>query len=118
MSVSVNKVIIAGRVGAEPEKIATKSNQPMVKISVATEDAFREKDIWHKVIVWGSSATFTSAYVSKGDLVYVEGKLSKREYQNKKGDKVFATEIHSFKLLQLSRAKDAKSLSEHDKVPF
>jgi single-strand DNA-binding protein len=97
---SVNKVIIVGRLGRDPEIRATSSGQQVANFSVATDESYKDKDgnkvercEWHSVVVWGKQAEFCGNYLSKGRLVYVEGKLETRKWQDKDGADKYTTEI-------------------------
>jgi single-strand DNA-binding protein len=101
---SVNKVIIIGRLGADPELKHTQSNRAVCNLSVAT-DEYGGKDKekrteWHRVTVWGEQAESCAKYLTKGREVYVEGRLQTRSYE-KDGQKHYATDIvaHDVKFL-------------------
>lgn len=97
---SVNKVILIGRLGADPELKYTTANRPVANLSIATNEVFKdkagqrtEKVEWHKIVVWGEQAETCSKYLSKGRSVFVEGKLQTRSYDDKQGAKRSTTEI-------------------------
>lgn len=94
---SVNKVILLGRVGKQPEK-KNQDNAP-ANFPLATHEVWRGKDgakqedlQWHNVVVWGPQADNVMRFVNKGDLVYVEGKLQTEAYE-KNGEKRFTTKV-------------------------
>jgi len=97
----VNKVIILGRLGQDPELKHTPSGQPVCKFSVATSESFVGKDgqkqettEWHNIVVWGKPAENCSKFLARGRQVYLEGKLATRSWDDKQsGQKRFATEI-------------------------
>jgi len=96
---SVNKVIIVGNLGADPELKYTPSSRPLCNLRIATTDVFKdksgqrqEKTEWHRVTVWGDTAENCNKYLSKGRSVYVEGRLQTRSY-DKEGQKHYATDI-------------------------
>jgi single-strand DNA-binding protein len=96
---SVNKVILIGNLGADPELKYTPSSRPLCNLRVATTEVFKdkagvrqEKTEWHRVTVWGDQAENCSKYLSKGRSVYIEGKLQTRTY-DKEGQKHYATDV-------------------------
>ncbi|MBN2281454.1 MAG: single-stranded DNA-binding protein [Candidatus Marinimicrobia bacterium] len=97
---SVNKVILVGRLGKDPDVRYTSSGDAVAEISVATSERFKnqqgeftDRTEWHKCIVWRNTAEFVKKYMTKGQLVYVEGKLQTRKWQDKEGNNRYATEI-------------------------
>jgi single-strand DNA-binding protein len=97
---SVNKVILVGNLGSDPELKYTPSNRPVCNLSVATNEVWKdkngqkqEKTEWHRVNVWGEQAEHCSKYLSKGRMVYVEGRLQTRSWDDKEGKKRYSTEI-------------------------
>jgi single-strand DNA-binding protein len=96
---SVNKVILVGNLGADPELKYTPSSRPLCNLRIATTDVFKDKSgqrqertEWHRVTVWGDTAENCNKYLSKGRSVYVEGRLQTRSY-DKEGQKHYATDI-------------------------
>jgi single-strand DNA-binding protein len=96
---SVNKVILIGNLGADPELKYTPSSRPLCNLRIATTDVFKDKSgqrqertEWHRVTVWGDQAENCNKYLSKGRSVYVEGRLQTRSY-DKDGQKHYATDI-------------------------
>lgn len=97
---SVNKVIIIGNLGADPEKRVTGSGQTVATLNVATNEKWtdkggqkQERTEWHRVVVWGAQADNCAQYLSKGKQVYVEGRLQTRQWDDKEGKKRYTTEI-------------------------
>jgi single-strand DNA-binding protein len=97
---SVNKVILVGNLGADPELKYTPSNRPVCHLSIATNEVWKdksgqkqEKTEWHRVNVWGESAEHCSKYLAKGRTVYVEGRLQTRSWDDKDGKKRYTTEV-------------------------
>jgi single-strand DNA-binding protein len=98
---SVNKVILVGNLGRDPEVRATPSGQSVCSFSIATTERFtdragqqREQTEWHNVVAWGRQADTCGQYLKKGRQVYVEGKLTTRQYEAKDGTgKRYRTEI-------------------------
>ncbi len=101
MAGSVNKVILIGNLGADPELKYTPTNRPLCNLSVATSETFKDKigdkqerTEWHKVTVWGDQAESCSKYLTKGRQVYIEGKLQTRSWDDKAdGKKRYSTEV-------------------------
>lgn len=89
---SVNKVILIGNLGADPELRTTQGGQSVASLRIATTDAWtdkgggrQERTEWHAVTVWGKTAENCGKFLAKGRQVYVEGRLQSREYQDKEG---------------------------------
>jgi single-strand DNA-binding protein len=108
---SVNKVILIGNLGADPELKYTPSNRPVCNLSVATNEVFKDKagqrqerTEWHRVTVWGEQAEHCSKYLSKGRSVYVEGRLQTRSWDDKEGKKRYSTDIVADRVVFLSGA--------------
>lgn len=98
---SVNKVILVGNLGADPELRYTPTSQPVCSLRVATTERFQsktkgqqEKTEWHRVSVWGKQGEACAQHLSKGRQVYVEGRLETRSYE-KDGQKHYSTEINA-----------------------
>jgi single-strand DNA-binding protein len=96
---SINKVILIGNLGADPELKYTPSSRALCNLRIATTEVFKDKSgqkqertEWHRVTVWGDQAENCSKYLSKGRSVYVEGKLQTRSYE-KEGQKHYATDV-------------------------
>lgn len=95
----VNKVILVGRLGQEPEIRSTASGQQVCTLSIATSESWtkdgnrEERTEWHRVVLWGRQAELAHKYLKKGRLVYIEGKLQTRSWQDQQGQKRYTTEI-------------------------
>jgi len=96
---SVNKVILVGNLGADPELKYTPSSRAVCNLRIATTEVFKdkggqrqEKTEWHRVTVWGDQAENCSKYLAKGRSVYIEGRLQTRSY-DKDGQKHYATDV-------------------------
>ena len=97
---SVNKVILIGNLGRDPELRYTKSGQAVANFSIATnekwtdkEGARQERTEWHRIVAWGKTGELCSQYLAKGRSAYIEGRLQTREYEDKEGIKRYTTEI-------------------------
>src|SRR6202007_3346888 len=105
---SVNKVILVGRLGRDPETRFTGGGQAVANFSLATDETYKDKNgerqkrtEWHKITVWGKQAEIAQQYLKKGSLLYVEGRIQTREWQEKEGQKRTSFEIvaNNFRML-------------------
>lgn len=106
----LNKVMLIGRLGANPELRYTQSGVPVANLNVATNDSYTDKDgnrqertEWHRVIVFQKQAENCSTYLSKGSLVYIEGALQTRKWQDQQGQDRYTTEVKAQKVTFLDR---------------
>lgn len=97
---SVNKVILIGRLGQNPEVRYTPSGAAVANFSVATNEVWndkagqkQERTEWHKVVVWGKQAELAGQYLAKGRQVYLEGRLQTRQWQDKDNQTRYTTEV-------------------------
>jgi single-strand DNA-binding protein len=91
---SANKVILVGRLGRDPETRFTSGGQAVANFSLATDESYRDRNgerqkrtEWHKIVVWGKQAEIAQQYLKKGSLVFIEGRIQSREWQDKEGQK-------------------------------
>ena len=96
----VNKVIVVGRLGADPEMKSVGANSTVTRLSVATSENWLDKDgqkqertEWHRVVVWGKLAEICGKHLAKGRQVYLEGRLQTRSWEDQQGQKRYTTEI-------------------------
>lgn len=97
----LNKVMIIGNLGADPELRQTTSGTSVCEMRIATNESWFDKQSnerkdrveWHRVIVWGASGENCAKYLSKGSKAYVEGRIQTREWQDQSGNKRYTTEI-------------------------
>ncbi len=96
----VNKVILVGNLGADPELRSTGSGTAVTSVRIATTERFKDKDgqwtdrtEWHNVVVWGRTAETLHQYAKKGKQLYVEGRLQTRKWQDKDGADRYSTEV-------------------------
>lgn len=96
----VNKVIIVGRLGADPELKSVSSGNNVCRLSIATSESWtdrngqkQERTEWHRVVVWSKLADLCGKYLSKGRQVYLEGRLQTRSWEDQQGQKRYTTEI-------------------------
>src|SRR2546422_6502336 len=97
---SVNKVILVGNLGKDPEVRFTPSGRAVAKFSLATTDSWmdqesgrQERTEWHNIVVWGKQAENCGQYLAKGRQVYIEGAIRSRSYDDKEGNKRYITEV-------------------------
>ncbi len=97
---SVNKVILVGRLGADPELKTLSSGQSVANFNIATSEnwvdrdgAKQERTEWHRIVVWGKLAEVCRQHLGKGRQVYVEGKLQTRSWEDQQGQKRYTTEV-------------------------
>ena len=97
---SVNKVILVGRLGRDPETRYTGGGQAVANFSIATDETYKDKNgerqkrtEWHKIVVWGKQAEIAQQYLKKGSLIFIEGRIQSRELQDKEGQKRTSFEI-------------------------
>lgn len=112
----LNKVMIIGHLGRDPELRYTQSGTPVATLNIATDESYVDKDgnkvertEWHRVVVFQRSAENCSQYLSKGSLVYVEGKLQTRKWQDQQGQDRYSTEIKADRVQFLDRKGDRPS---------
>jgi single-strand DNA-binding protein len=97
---SVNKVILVGNLGRDPEVRFTAGGKAVARFSVATSEVWndtegtrQERTEWHNVVVWGKQAESCGQYLQKGRQVYIEGAIRSRQYDDKEGNKKYITEV-------------------------
>jgi single-strand DNA-binding protein len=97
---SVNKVILVGNLGKDPEVRYTQTGSAVANFSIATSEQWNDRDgkrqertEWHNIVVWGKQAESCGQYLAKGRQVYVEGSIRTRSYDDKTGTKRYVTEI-------------------------
>lgn len=123
---SVNKVIIVGRLGADPEVRTASNGNTMARLSVATTETWSDKDgqkqertEWHRVIVWSKLADLCGRYLSKGRQVYLEGRLQTRAWEDQQGQKRYTTEIVANNIQFLGgQTQQRDSIGPQDSAPF
>ena len=114
---SVNKVILVGNLGRDPETRYLPSGEPVVNLSVATSERWRDKQTgemreqteWHRVVFFGRQAEVAAQYLRKGSLVYVEGSIRTRKWTDQNGQERYTTEIRGDALRMLGgRSQDGE----------
>jgi len=115
----MNKVLLLGRLGQDPELKYTQGGQALLKIRMATSDrykdkagAWQERTEWHTVTVWGARGEALAKIMTKGMQVFVEGRISTRSWEDKEGNKRFMTEIHADDVVLFSPPKNGEQTRE------
>jgi single-strand DNA-binding protein len=106
----VNKVILLGRLGQDPDIRTTDAGIKVAQMSIATSETFKDKTTgekkeiteWHRVVMWRGLAEVAEKFLKKGDMIYVEGKLVTRSWENKEGVKQYTTEVVAKEMTMLS----------------
>lgn len=96
----INKVILIGRLGADPEVKTVTGGQTVARLSIATSENWtdregkkQERTEWHRVVVWGKLAELCGKYLTKGRQAYVEGRIQTRSWEDQQGQKRYSTEV-------------------------
>ena len=111
MAFAVNKVILLGNLGRDPELRYTQSGKAVVKFSIATSDRGKDgqdRTEWHNVVAWDKLAELANKLVVKGNKVYVEGRLQTREYNDKDGNRRWSTEVVAREMVFLTTERDMR----------
>jgi len=113
---SVNKVILVGRLGRDPETRYTSSGQAVCNFSLATDETYKDRagerqkrTEWHKIVVWAKQAEIAQQYLHKGSLIYLEGRIQTRQWDDKEGQKRTTTEIVASNFRMLGSKGDASA---------
>ena len=112
----LNKVMIIGRLGRDPELRYTQSGSPVASLNIATDESYTDRDgnkvdrtEWHSVTVFQRQAETCANYLSKGSLVFVEGSLQTRKWQDQQGQDRYTTEVKASRVQFLDRKGSAES---------
>ena len=111
---SVNKVILVGRLGKDPETRYTGAGQAVCNFSLATDESFKDKNgerqkrtEWHKIVIWAKQAEIAQQYLKKGAQIYLEGRIQSREWTDKEGQKRTSYEIVATNFRMLGSRSDS-----------
>jgi single-strand DNA-binding protein len=111
---SVNKVILIGNLGKDPELRYTPGGSAVANFSIATNERWKDKEgnaqertEWHNIVLWGRLAEIANDYLKKGSPVYIEGRLQTRSWEDRDGNKRYTTEIVGTQMQMLGRAEAA-----------
>jgi len=120
----LNKVMLIGRLGSDPEIKYTQSGSPIANLRIATDESYtdrngqrQEKTEWHTVIAFQRTAEICQQYLHKGSLVYIEGKLQTRKWQDKQGQERYTTEIQCQRLQMLERKQEGNAPAQASPRP-
>ena len=130
---SVNKVILVGNLGRDPELRYTGSGKAVANFPLATSEVWNDSDgerqertDWHNIVVWDKQAETCGQYLAKGRQVYVEGSIRTRKYEDKDGNQRYVTEVIASRVQFLGSAADrserpaatSSAQAESDDIPF
>lgn len=122
MARGINKVILIGNLGADPETRHTAGGNAVTNLSVATSESWRDKGTgemremteWHKVVLFGKTAEIAGEYLRKGSKVYLEGRLQTRKWQDRDGNDRWTTEIVASDMQMLDGRGGSESMGSSD----
>ena len=125
MARGINKVIVLGNLGADPDARYMPNGNAVTNISVATTDSWKDKESgerqekteWHRVVFFGRLAEIASEYLKKGSQVYVEGRLQTRKWEDKEGNDRWTTEIVANEMQMLGERISSSSNSDNFSAP-
>jgi single-strand DNA-binding protein len=116
----VNRVMLIGNLGKDPDVQYLEGNIGVAKFSLATTETFKDRTgklisqtEWHTVVLWRGLAELAQKYLHKGSLVYIEGRLRTRSWEDKEGNKKFATEVVGDNLIMLDKKTDGGHGAHH-----
>lgn len=127
MASGVNKVILIGNLGKDPELRHTPNGTAVADVSLATNESWidkegkkQEKTEWHRIVVWGARAEALAKYKKKGEQLYVEGKLQTKSWDDKEGNKRYTTEIVAVDIQYIGGKGDTpvEQSTHQDSDPF
>ena len=121
MSRGLNKVMIIGHLGRDPEMRYTPSHRAVTNFNVATSRSWKTADgerhtetEWFNVVAWGSLAEICHEYLTKGQQVYIEGRLQTRKWEDDEGNKRSTVEIHANEMIMLGKSKKKETAGAED----
>ncbi|MEK7269755.1 MAG: single-stranded DNA-binding protein [Planctomycetota bacterium] len=122
---SVNKAILIGRLGQDPDVRYTPGGQAVANFSIATDESYtdkngvkQEKTEWHRIVAWGRTGELAGQYLKKGREVYVEGRIETREWQDKDGNKRQTTEIRANNITFLSGGRGEPTSTDSGEADY
>ncbi len=123
MAGTVNRVILVGRLGKDPEIKYTPSGTPMASFSLATDENRKDSDgnrqtvtEWHNIILWGKQAEIAGEFLKKGRLIYIEGRLQTRSWEDSQsGTQRYRTEVVGERFVMLGGRGDGGESADHDR---
>ena len=119
MSNGLNKVLIIGNLGSDPDIKYTQAGSPVANLSIATSERWKDKTTgeqkeqveWHRVVIFGRLAEIAEQYLKKGSKVFVEGKLQTRDWEDSEGKKRYTTEVIAREMTMLDSRGDSEASS-------
>jgi single-strand DNA-binding protein len=125
MAGSVNKVILVGRVGRDPEIKYTPNGSPVAKFSLATDESFKDRSgeqqrrtEWHNIVAWNKLAEICGEYLTKGKLIYIEGSIRSRQWEDQSGNKRTSYEVVARTMQMLgSKADSERAAAASERAP-
>lgn len=122
---SINKVILIGRLGKDPELKYTNTGAPVAKFTVATDEVFKDRageqqkhTEWHNIVAWNRLAEICGEYLTKGKQVYIEGNIRSRQWEDQSGNKRTSYEIIAREMKMLGSKSDSpSSFASRDAAP-
>ena len=117
---AVNKVILVGNLGGDPETRYMPNGDAVTNFSLATTDRWKDKNTgenkdateWHRIVIYGKLAEIAGQYLKKGSQIYLEGKLRTRKWQDKSGQDRYTTEISADQMQMLGSREEAKEVAK------
>ncbi len=124
MSNGVNKVLIIGNLGSDPEIKYTKAGDPVANLSIATSESWKDKNSgdlqekveWHRVVMFSRLAEIAEQYLKRGSKVFVEGKLQTRKWQDQEGKDRYTTEVVAKEMTMLDSRSTSQAQENSPKV--
>jgi len=117
----VNKVILVGRLGKDPEVRHLESGAAVANFSIATSETYKDKQgnrqettEWHNIVLWRGLAEIAEKYLTKGNLIYIEGKLKTRNWQDKEGNTRYTTEVVGDNMTMLGSKNEGNNSSSNN----
>lgn len=125
MAGTVNKVILIGNLGKDPEVRHLENGAVVANFPIATSETYRDKNSgekvtqteWHNIVVWRGLAEVAEKYLKKGNSVFIEGKLKTRNWEDKDGNVRYTTEVVADNLTMLGRASDSVNTNNSNNQP-
>ncbi|MEJ7609632.1 MAG: single-stranded DNA-binding protein [Ferruginibacter sp.] len=121
----VNRVMLIGNLGKDPDMQFLEGNIGVAKFSLATTETYKDRSgrlisqtEWHTIVLWRGLAELAQKYLHRGSLVYIEGRLKTRSWEDKEGNKKFATEIVGDNLIMLDKKNDSTPGSGDESPEF
>ena len=121
----VNRVMLIGNLGKDPDMQFLEGNIAVAKFSLATTETYKDKSgrlisqtEWHTIVLWRGLAELAQKFLHRGSLVYIEGRLKTRSWEDKEGNKKFATEIVGDNLIMLDKRNEGDRSSGYEEPDF